>query len=197
MDVPTPQIQEIAAVIQVLPQERVSERISPSDSRTNCRNLEHHPTGPEVQTVDIPQRAHREHAPIDVVVKVPVRSCRECHQKTAEHHFVDRQWSRVPRCGLRWSSSQQPSHALSVVWPELAQLVVLRIWKETEAYKNGVHLLPTELDEKVVKLRLPSLGAVLTVFGTKNSSCVELECGTTPPVRSDSARSHLMGSQLG
>ena len=33
----------------------------------------------------------REHAPNDVVVKVPVRSCRECHQKTAEHQFVDRQ----------------------------------------------------------------------------------------------------------
>ena len=37
------------------------------------------------------QRAYREHAPNDVVEKVPVRSCRECHQKTAEHHFVDRQ----------------------------------------------------------------------------------------------------------
>ena len=42
-----------------------------------------------------------------------------------------------------------------------------------------------------VKLRLPALGAVLTVFGTKNSSCVELECGTTPLVRGDSARSHF------
>ena len=54
VDVPTPQIQEeIAAVIQLIPQERVSERIieqtrcsSPSDSRPNCRNLEDHPTGP-------------------------------------------------------------------------------------------------------------------------------------------------------
>ena len=43
----------------------------------------------------------------------------------------------------------------------------------------------------VVKLRLPALGAVLTVFGAKNSSCVELECGTTPLVRGDSARSHF------
>ena len=47
-------------------------------------------------------RSHREHAPNDVVGKVPVRSCSECHQKTAEHHFVNRQWSRVLRCGLRW-----------------------------------------------------------------------------------------------
>ena len=32
-----------------------------------------------------------EHALNDVVRKVPVRSCRECHQKTAEHQFVDKQ----------------------------------------------------------------------------------------------------------
>ena len=43
----------------------------------------------------------------------------------------------------------------------------------------------------MVKLRLCALGAVLTVFGTKNSSCVELACGTTPQVRGDSARSHF------
>ena len=30
------------------------------------------------------------HAPIDVVMKVPVRSCRDFHQKTSEHQFVDR-----------------------------------------------------------------------------------------------------------
>ena len=55
-------------------------------------------------------RLHSAHTgsmlPIDFVVKVPLRSCRECHQKTAKHQFVDRQCSRVPRCGLRWSSSQ-------------------------------------------------------------------------------------------
>ena len=50
------------------------------------------------------------------------------------------------------------------VWPELAQLIVLRNWKETEAYKNDVHLLPTELDEKVAKMRLPALGTMLTDF---------------------------------
>ena len=51
--VPTPQIQDEIAAIQLIPQERISERIleqtrrcsSPSDSRTNCRNLEDHPTG--------------------------------------------------------------------------------------------------------------------------------------------------------
>ena len=51
--VPTPQIQDEIAAIQLIPQECISERIleqtrrcsSPSDSRTNCRNLEDHPTG--------------------------------------------------------------------------------------------------------------------------------------------------------
>ena len=43
------------------------------------------------------QRTHREHSPSDVVGKVPVRSCRECHQKTADHQFVNKQWSRVSR----------------------------------------------------------------------------------------------------
>ena len=42
------------------------------------------------------QRTHREHSPNEVLGKVPVRSCRECHQKTADHLFVDKQWSRVP-----------------------------------------------------------------------------------------------------
>ena len=31
------------------------------------------------------------HAPIVIVEKVPVWSFRECHRKTAEHQFVDRQ----------------------------------------------------------------------------------------------------------
>ena len=37
------------------------------------------------------QRTHREHSSNEVVGKVPVRSCRESYQKTAEHQFVDRQ----------------------------------------------------------------------------------------------------------
>ena len=37
------------------------------------------------------QRTHREHFTNDVVVKVPVRSCRVYHQKSAVHQFVDRQ----------------------------------------------------------------------------------------------------------
>ena len=73
VDVPVLQIQErIVEILKIIPQDRVQQRT-------------------EVQTVDVPQRAHREHAPNDVVRKVPVRICRECHQKTSEHQFVDRQ----------------------------------------------------------------------------------------------------------
>merc|ERR1712139_216223 len=44
----------------------------------------------------------------------------------------------------------------------LAQLDLLNNWKKTKAYKNDVYLLPKELDEKVARLHLPALGAVLT-----------------------------------
>merc|ERR1712241_642254 len=44
----------------------------------------------------------------------------------------------------------------------LAQLDLLKNWKETKAYKNDVYLLPKKLDEKVARLRLPALGAQLT-----------------------------------
>merc|ERR1712150_349054 len=44
----------------------------------------------------------------------------------------------------------------------LAQLDILKNWKETKAYKNDVYLLPKELDEKVARLHLPALGADLT-----------------------------------
>merc|ERR1712070_618737 len=45
----------------------------------------------------------------------------------------------------------------------LGQLDLLKNWKETKAYKNDVYLLPKALDEKVARLHLPALGAVLTV----------------------------------
>jgi len=46
----------------------------------------------------------------------------------------------------------------------LAQLDLLKNWKETKAYKNDVYLLPKELDEKVARLHLPALGAQLTTL---------------------------------
>merc|ERR1712028_217807 len=47
----------------------------------------------------------------------------------------------------------------------LAQLDLLRNWKEADAskkYKNDVYWLPKHLDEKVARLHLPALGAELT-----------------------------------
>merc|ERR1711869_194837 len=46
----------------------------------------------------------------------------------------------------------------------LAQLDLLKIWKETKAYKNDVYLLPKALDEKVASLHLPALGAEMTIM---------------------------------
>merc|ERR1711887_218274 len=46
----------------------------------------------------------------------------------------------------------------------LAQLDLLKNWKETKKYKNDVYLLPKELDEKVARLHLASLGAQLTTL---------------------------------
>merc|ERR1719456_603581 len=46
----------------------------------------------------------------------------------------------------------------------LAQLDILKNWKETKAYKNDVYLLPKALDEKVARLHLTNLGAELTTL---------------------------------
>jgi len=54
----------------------------------------------------------------------------------------------------------------------LAQLDLLKNWKETKAYKNDVYLLPKELDEKVAKLHLPSLGANLTVLSKEQADYI-------------------------
>merc|ERR1712192_351991 len=44
----------------------------------------------------------------------------------------------------------------------LAQLDLLKNWRENKGYKNEVYLLPKDLDEKVARLHLPALGAELT-----------------------------------
>jgi adenosylhomocysteinase len=46
----------------------------------------------------------------------------------------------------------------------LAQLDLLKNWKETQQYKNDVYLLPKALDEKVAALHLPALGAEMTIM---------------------------------
>merc|ERR1712232_778236 len=54
----------------------------------------------------------------------------------------------------------------------LAQLDILKNWKETNAYKNDVYLLPKELDEKVARLHLPALGAQLTELSKEQADYI-------------------------
>merc|ERR1712159_759569 len=59
----------------------------------------------------------------------------------------------------------------------LAQLDILKNWKETKAYKNNVYLLPKELDEKVARLHLPALGANLTVLTKEQADYIGVKVG--------------------
>merc|ERR1712207_16411 len=54
----------------------------------------------------------------------------------------------------------------------LAQLDLLDNWKNNKGYKNDVYLLPKELDEKVAKLHLGSLGAELTVLSKEQADYI-------------------------
>jgi len=55
-------------------------------------------------------------------------------------------------------------------------LAQLELWKErdTGKYKNDVYLLPKHLDEKVARLHLPALGAVLTKLTKEQSDYVDI-----------------------
>merc|ERR1712139_77658 len=59
----------------------------------------------------------------------------------------------------------------------LAQLDILKNWKETQAYKNDVYLLPKELDEKVARLHLPALGAQLTELTQEQADYIGVPVG--------------------
>merc|ERR1711968_408548 len=59
----------------------------------------------------------------------------------------------------------------------LAQLDLLKNWKETKAYKNDVYLLPKHLDEKVARLHLPALGAELTVLTKEQADYIDVPVG--------------------
>merc|ERR1712119_210085 len=54
----------------------------------------------------------------------------------------------------------------------LAQLDLLKNWKETKAYKNDVYLLPKALDEKVARLHLGAIGAKVTDLTTEQADCI-------------------------
>merc|ERR1712039_1064625 len=62
----------------------------------------------------------------------------------------------------------------------LAQLDLLKNWKETDAskkYKNDVYLLPKHLDEKVARLHLPALGAQLTTLTKEQAEYIGVRMG--------------------
>merc|ERR1711904_505716 len=60
----------------------------------------------------------------------------------------------------------------------LAQLDLLKNWKNNKGYKNDVYLLPKELDEKVASLHIPALGANLTVLSKEQADYIGVPvCG--------------------
>merc|ERR1711885_108798 len=68
----------------------------------------------------------------------------------------------------------------------LAQLDILKNWKETKAYKNDVYLLPKNLDEKVATLHLGALGAELTVPTKEQADYIGV--GINGPFKPDTYR---------
>merc|ERR1739849_2761 len=71
----------------------------------------------------------------------------------------------------------------------LAQLDLLRNWKETDAskkYKNDVYLLPKHLDEKVARLHLPALGPELTTLTQEQADYIGVK--VDGPYKSDTYR---------
>merc|ERR1719371_1419 len=59
----------------------------------------------------------------------------------------------------------------------LAQLDILKNWRETKAYSNQVYLLPKELDEKVARLHLPALGAEMTALSQEQADYIGVKVG--------------------
>merc|ERR1711937_469750 len=59
----------------------------------------------------------------------------------------------------------------------LAQLDLLKNWKETKQYKNDVYLLPKALDEKVAALHLPALGAEMTILTQEQADYIGVPVG--------------------
>merc|ERR1712061_711425 len=81
-----------------------------------------------------------------------------------------------------------PSFVMSCSFPNqgLAQLDILKNWKENKGYKNEVYLLPKELDEKVARLPLPALGAELTTLSKEQADYIGVK--VEGPFKGDSYR---------
>ena len=72
------------------------------------------------------------------------------------------------------NATGHPSFVMSCSFTNqvLAQLDILKNWKETKSYKNQVYLLPKELDEKVARLHLPALGAEMTTLSKEQADYI-------------------------
>merc|ERR1711906_83993 len=68
----------------------------------------------------------------------------------------------------------------------LAQLDLLKNWRETKTYKNDVYLLPKHLDEKVAALHLPACGAKLTKLTKEQADYIGV--GENGPFKGDTYR---------
>merc|ERR1712066_732885 len=88
----------------------------------------------------------------------------------------------------RGCATGHPSFVMSCSFTNqvLAQLDLLKNWKETHAYKNDVYLLPKALDEKVANLHLPALGAELTKLTKAQADYIGV--GVNGPFKGDTYR---------
>merc|ERR1712194_281100 len=68
----------------------------------------------------------------------------------------------------------------------LAQLDLVKNWKQKKAYKNDVYLLPKHLDEKVARLHLPALGAEMTTLSKEQADYIGVKI--EGPFKSDTYR---------
>merc|ERR1711908_141916 len=76
-------------------------------------------------------------------------------------------------CNLGCATGR-PSFVMSCSFTNqtLAQLDLLKNWKEKGSYKNDVYLLPKKLDEKVARLHLDSLGVKLTTLSKEQADYI-------------------------
>ena len=77
----------------------------------------------------------------------------------------------------------------SSTYQVLANVDLLRCWKETAACKTDVHLLQKQLDEQVAALHLPAIGAEHTVLAEEHT--VPQRVKVESPFRPTTSRSTL------